>query len=534
MIYFVTNIASLDPWDLVGKEVAKSLSEFTEVKLLQRDRDATGVHIEAIAEEYRDLVSQSGGGVKPADGMIFHGSVIEAVNRIQRPDECSNRWNVALVWWPTDAISTYWVEGLNLYDEVWVTNLETLHAFETAGVENARTIRTPVHDTHQNIEIHGLAIGKWGFPDNLENIMEYIESVEENKHFHLVCTDIPFSDKKGMLKLFPKTKASVSVSNQLNIPASEWTELMNKATYFYDACTYLGGSPWLHFHPRLSYVRSLVDGRLSEVDDAKVEGVVAPQKWRKPSSEFPLDLVTSIKSTSYKTSKSAFQQLVMELNEKAKNKAKQGEGLKLGVIIPFGNLDPIALEIAVLRAESYLDEQDIVIVSELSEAPFKEYEHHVHTETDTWNMSLARNQGIRYAKEQGCDLIFFHDVDIVPTRRLFLEIKERLRATPNVICIPQLANEERQPSGLTAMTVETAYKVGGFDEGYQEYGSEDIDFIFRAKAQKDIATIQLLNSVIHEPHPQRRIDDSLANEGLERFKKRGQGKPEPIITEGLK
>jgi hypothetical protein len=545
LIYFVTDITSLAPFDLVGKEIALSLLKSQNVRLLQRDRGAQGAHRESIPEEYLELYQNVGGVNERPQGMIFHGSIPEAVGRIQRPDECSTRWNVAFVDWPSDKVPDYFVEGLNIYDEVWVTNFDTLTALSDSGVENLCLLRCPISSALQELSYFGLAIGMWGFPDYLENVVLHLVNQQEIRAFHLVCPDIPYAsgmDISSNLCPGMQWANSISIERNLNEPASYWRNLMNRSVHFYDACCFVGGSPWLHFNSRLSKVRFLTKPANRVVKEGYFEGVIPPQTWREPGTEVCSQVTAypSVNHASREKVDKCLSDRIQILDDNVVPIEVNQEEPKLAVIIPYGNLDPIVLEQTYLKLDWLLDDSDMIIVSEISEFKIKEYEHHVHTESENWNMSLARNQGVKYAKEHGCQFVWFLDIDVTPTKRVITEIKESLKADPTGIYIPRISNEylnkkHRPGSGLMALSIETIYDLGGFDEGFDIYGSEDVDFLFRAQKKRNQAARELQFMVFHEPHSYRDPDrDAYAKENLERFKMRAQGRDVPLLATGLK
>jgi hypothetical protein len=102
---------------------------------------------------------------------------------------------------------------------------------------------------------------------------------------------------------------------------------------------------------------------------------------------------------------------------------------------------------------------------------------------EDWNMSLARNCGIRRAKEGGFDYVAFHDIDAKVPEGYWEVIKSLLATSSDNVVVPKFVGEPSgvggTASGNIALCVDKALEINGYDENYVGGGSEDIDFLFR-------------------------------------------------------
>jgi hypothetical protein len=143
---------------------------------------------------------------------------------------------------------------------------------------------------------------------------------------------------------------------------------------------------------------------------------------------------------------------------------------RLLVVVPTdGTQSEDFIDAFVAAAQTEIGEQDAVWAVEVSQAE--------------WNMSFARNLGIKKAYEEGFDYIAFQDIDIETPPGYYSKVKQILAETSDNVVVPPFVGVPSgiggNASGNVAMHVEKALEVDGYDEYYIGGGSEDIDFLFR-------------------------------------------------------
>jgi GT2 family glycosyltransferase len=227
----------------------------------------------------------------------------------------------------------------------------------------------------------------------------------------------------------------------------------------------------------------------------------------------------------------------------------------LTVVIPLRNtaekhrdLDRLKSCLASLRAQTMTPGKIDIVVSDLdSDAEFKKQHEaictkykarHIYTETsDVWNISRARNVGIRAAL---ADYVMMTDVDCIFAPNFVETVIRHVGKNKIVNCrisdLPQdydgtyssflwmaTISTLRPPYGLggcQAFPKAWAMRVGGYDEEYREWGADDTDF--QVRAERDglkPAWIERETSFFHIWHPsEKEVNRAQTNENRIRLK----------------
>lgn len=150
----------------------------------------------------------------------------------------------------------------------------------------------------------------------------------------------------------------------------------------------------------------------------------------------------------------------------------------------------------------------------------------VHVDSDPhadFNLSQARNNGVRVVEEAGCGVVIVADADTIPQQDVIREAIRRAREGAVVVYPfshyryvtesplsekPFLDMEfekemRRSVGGMIVVTPETYWLVGGFDERFRQWGYEDTAFRIAAETLASVARIT--GTVFAFAHPAERI-----------------------------
>lgn len=202
----------------------------------------------------------------------------------------------------------------------------------------------------------------------------------------------------------------------------------------------------------------------------------------------------------------------------------------LGIVVPFGGLDPSDLSRtldAISRAKpknACVSVGHYEVIGKSSEDEFDKVEElcqkhkatHVHERSDVWRMGTARNLGA-LGLDSAVTHVVFIDADIIVTRGYFGAILDELAKGSQRALVPYVHGGQvtRIGSGIAAYPYGAFTRVGGFNEGFEGHGFEDLEMLRRLRAKEGIPSV-LVGSptaalVEHVNHPPRWIGTSLKN-----------------------
>jgi hypothetical protein len=225
----------------------------------------------------------------------------------------------------------------------------------------------------------------------------------------------------------------------------------------------------------------------------------------------------------------------------------------IAFVIPHKNLGSAALEPTVYQLKRQLGEADRIIVvdqmsdhgvlNELSEWACVEGLSLVtgrpETNATVWNMAAARNAGALAAEACGMEAVMYVDGDILLPQGYTETIRRELAAVSGLPVVPLVQDGERPVTreeledtgippvhvplrpgaGICAVSLTTWLSVGGFDDTFQGYGSEDIDFLYRVKQQtrRSHSTVTHPPYPYHQPHPDAEDKEEHVEENAQRM-----------------
>ncbi|MET0930806.1 MAG: galactosyltransferase-related protein [Aeromicrobium sp.] len=236
------------------------------------------------------------------------------------------------------------------------------------------------------------------------------------------------------------------------------------------------------------------------------------------------------------------------------------------VTIVHGRHDHLALQQAGLLRSTRLPDchvvvamDDSTITSPSGRAPYPTHVVHVPRQDGHLPLARARNVGAQTAIARGATLLVFLDVDCIPSDDL-LAAYERAATHPatsrDLLCgpvtylppppaggypldelwslgephparpLPAPGTVERSSTSYDlfwslsfALTNETWFDIGGFDEAYVGYGGEDTDFARRAEATGTVLAWVRDATAFHQHHlvstpPVEHLEDIVRNATL--------------------
>lgn len=155
---------------------------------------------------------------------------------------------------------------------------------------------------------------------------------------------------------------------------------------------------------------------------------------------------------------------------------------KLAIIVPFRDTDPKQ------HRQAHLDEFLPSMIAFLKQSQLLEFKIFVVEQSNDgrkFNRGKLLNYGYTLAKNEGFDLLVFHDVDLVP-KSTDLAPWYCLAPRPNVVhhiakCWSRYSKSPTYLGGALAIRLEDFEHTGGFPNIYWGWGGEDDEFAKRVK-----------------------------------------------------
>lgn len=160
---------------------------------------------------------------------------------------------------------------------------------------------------------------------------------------------------------------------------------------------------------------------------------------------------------------------------------------KLGIIVPYRNRKKQLREFS-RNIKFYLDDKGI---------PYHVFVIH-QDNAKQFNRGALLNIGFKYAEQNGCDYVVFHDVDMVPVTVDYSYSETPLHMATDFLYF----DEDESPKetfdeyfgGVTMFTIEDFKKIDGYSNKYWGWGYEDTDLLYRAKKHNiQLDTLKLKN-----------------------------------------
>lgn len=147
---------------------------------------------------------------------------------------------------------------------------------------------------------------------------------------------------------------------------------------------------------------------------------------------------------------------------------------KLGVIVPYRDRAD-QLEVFRRRVSFYLNQTGIdynIFIIEQDNAKL-------------FNRGMLLNIGFKYAIENNCDYVVFHDIDMIPFDVDYSYSDKPLHMATN-FCVDSATLDNRETfdeyfGGVTMFPVKDFKKINGFSNKYWGWGYEDTDLLLRCK-----------------------------------------------------
>lgn len=148
---------------------------------------------------------------------------------------------------------------------------------------------------------------------------------------------------------------------------------------------------------------------------------------------------------------------------------------KLGVIVPYRNREE-QLELFQDIITKFLDKTltcpyVIIVVDQIDKKEF--------------NRGKLLNIGFKEAKEQDCDYVIFHDVDMLPIEGDYSYSNKPLQIANNFVPDGDFTRviQRNYFGGATLFPVEDFEKINGYSNKYKGWGFEDDDLLLRCREQ---------------------------------------------------
>lgn len=158
---------------------------------------------------------------------------------------------------------------------------------------------------------------------------------------------------------------------------------------------------------------------------------------------------------------------------------------KLGVCVPYRNREE-NLKIFVPEVSKYLKQNGIdhtiYIANQLDDNLF--------------NRGLMKNIAAKYAFEDGCDYIAWHDIDMIPRGRsadYSYPEKYPTHIATNLTKFNNGMRYEQYFGGVVLFTKEQVYKVNGYSNEYWDWGQEDDDLFYRCQLENYVDVKKLIS-----------------------------------------
>ena len=149
---------------------------------------------------------------------------------------------------------------------------------------------------------------------------------------------------------------------------------------------------------------------------------------------------------------------------------------KLGIIVPYRNreeqLERFKEEIVNFLDNNLNTEYSIIVVDQADKKPF--------------NRGKLLNIGFLEAKNQGCDYVVFHDIDMIPIEADYTYSDKPLQLANNFLSDGEFKRtiQRNYFGGVTMFSVKDFTKINGYSNRYKGWGFEDDDLLLRCRENK--------------------------------------------------
>lgn len=523
-----------------------------------------------LPEEFYPLLDTMLGPVELCTSMLYIGEPAGAVELVSRgPGEVAEE-KYALITWPTDSMPAGIVAGLNCYDAIIVPTESCQQVLRRSGLTNVVVVPPPDPPLAEEPDFEApypmaLAMGTWGGLDCSKAVLLAFAGQFSRKDgcmIHVCCPDAPFDDGHGLewecAGKPPEELPVVSLSLEL-LDAVGRSALLQSAHVYVSASRRMDFDPFVReairagvnaVAPTCAVERGLPDAPLWTVpslpcgaEECGIRGVGPDQMWGDVdgadigpalgeafASRAPFALPAE------RTMEETGKRLAKTLTRVNRDEVALG-GVSLRVVIPhrdrglefvkpcldallsqLGPLDVVYLVDQESRPEIFNNVLVYCINRGVSVVPSEPGPGGV------WSLASARNVGASFSDGTRSTHVFFLDCDCVVPDGFVASLKECLAESPAAIQIPRVmgseTGQERPATGLAAMSLKLYADVGGYDEGYYGWGSEDVDFLWRARRRFGANGLLLKGDALvikHIDHPPCADQDEHGVRNTQRF-----------------
>ena len=209
--------------------------------------------------------------------------------------------------------------------------------------------------------------------------------------------------------------------------------------------------------------------------------------------------------------------------------------VKLGIVIPFGGLDPKGLRATLKNIVRFAPEDSHVVLSHqevVGVSDKDEYEGVLsaadatgitvvsHKSDEVFRLGIARNEGVAELPSDTSHIVFL-DSDVRIDPRFFSMVDEEVRRRGITTLVPYVRNSNgsiRIGSGLAIYSYDVFNLVGGFSDQFAGWGCEDLELIHRLRSTLGIPATLIGTPAIplvhHIDHEERWKDTRDANYDL--------------------
>ena len=508
----------------------------------------------SLPEEFHPVLDTMLGQIDPCTRLLYVGEPAGAVELVSRgPDEMPDEKYV-LTTWPTDSLPAGLVAGLNCFDNVIVPTVACQQALLRSGVVSVSVVPPPDPPVSEESGFEApypaaLAIGTWEGTDNVKGaLLTFVREFSRKDGFmlHACCPDAPFGNASELAwecsGKTPEELPLVSLSREIP-DARGRSALMQSCQVYVSASRRMDLDPFVREAVRVG-VNAVVPTSAAELglpeevvwtapslprgaEECAIRGVGADQMWGDVDAA---DLGSVMRAafadfTPYAVPKERGLEETGKLLEAALSRTVVGSlapgEIALRVVVPhrdrglqfvkpcldallpqLGPADVVYLVDQESKPEVFNDVLIYCINSGVSVVPSEPGPRGV------WSLASARNAGATFKDGPKSTHVFFLDCDCAVPPGFVSALKEQLKAMPAAIHIPRVrgseSGQERPATGLAAMSLKLYADVGGYDEGYYGWGSEDVDFLWRARRRFGADGLILQGDKLvltHQDHP---------------------------------
>lgn len=490
--------------------------------------------------------------VEPCHGVVRIGEVQDILTDVQAERAL---YEIALTDWPTDRVPPRIARRLQKLDEVWCWTVEGAEALRAAGVDALHVpVPVDVAACHAAVPLASrkegetlyYSVGSWGSWDNVQAAtVAFCRAFgpTDPARLLLACDDAP-ADLRGVLveaserpsealpriSLVRHVGGSLASLRRLHATGQVYLEASHRVgRSLHGVFAAAGGSEVVEERTRVPIPEHLSGGLYRD-----------PQEWCETD---PVALARRIRAgwDGLRPAVGGWETVVEQLRGRleavkepvgllgpgaVKASSRPPEPL-LSVIIPHRDSPVEWVEDVVARAKPQLRMLDELIISTQTddevvllalEALSGEYGATLvvdETPGPVWSIARARNGGL-WACETGtyvltldCDIAVPEDyLDLVrawlaehPEKGIAPEVVQLERYMSRDETLPTGGAPKRNGTGLSVLPRAYVLELGGWDEGYVGYGSEDIDLLWRLRKIKGYEAEPVEGiRVFHQPH----------------------------------